>query len=142
MKMPNLTKVIQKHGGWEILTKRPIKLELGGYEPLVIQHLGVYARRFGQLLSVMHYYEQNGDIMRDPEVVFSTTEGFEQWCPVEYILDSLAVRQKVLYVEYDKVYEDPQARKDVESFCRVWDRNIKEQGWLESAKSANVLKEV
>ena len=40
-----------------------LKVENDPYLPLVIE-------AWGGCVSVAHYYEQNGDLMRDPEIVF------------------------------------------------------------------------
>ena len=77
-----------------------LKIESGGYMPLVIEKLGretLIEGKVHQNLSLAHYGEMNGDVMRDPEMCFYYTKdmefkpyyfrndylGFEQWS-VEY----------------------------------------------------------
>jgi hypothetical protein len=45
---------------------------------LVIEHVGT-GLRGGELVSVAHYGVQNGDPMRDPEIVFEVVAG--SWHP-------------------------------------------------------------
>ena len=74
--MKNVQKIIDIRGGLAALKQRPIRLEVPGFMRLVIEHVGT-GPRGGQLVSVAHYGEQNGDLMRDPEIVFEVEAG--QW---------------------------------------------------------------
>ena len=61
----------------------------------------------GPLISVAHYYEQNSDLMRDPDVVFLI--GADQHVyPVSFRQDNLGIHPKAAYVEDGvwKVAED------------------------------------
>jgi hypothetical protein len=100
---------------------------------LVIEHVGA-GPRGGELVSVAHYGEQNGDLMRDPEVVFEVTS--EQWNPV-------SIQQDYVGSYREAVYQDEQGRvlvrvaleRDIRSFARIWDRNLKHQGFVEAAEA-------
>jgi Domain of unknown function (DUF6908) len=67
----NVANIIETYGGLEWL-RQPgnyIRLENPPYMRLVIEHIGDGPR--GMLaIAVAHYHEQNGDAMRDPEMVF------------------------------------------------------------------------
>jgi hypothetical protein len=79
--------------------------------------------------SVAHYYEQNGDLMADPEVVFWRRHG--RYYPCEYKQDGLGLYQEL--IEFDPndyarpVSFRPRAQADCASFCATWMRNIKHQ---------------
>ncbi len=69
-------------------------------------------------VSVAHYYQQHGDAMRDPEVVFDPAN----WRAVEYTQDSLGIYQRI-----KPGYYSP----GIETFAGMWARNIKAQGFCE-----------
>ena len=69
-------------------------------------------------VSVAHYYRQNGDAMRDPEVVFDPAD----WHAVEYTQDSLGIYQRI-----EPGYYSP----GIETFVSIWASNIKVQGFCE-----------
>ena len=69
-------------------------------------------------VSVAHYYRQNGDAMRDPEVVFDPAN----WRAVEYTQDSLGIYQRI-----KPGYYSP----GIETFAGIWARSIKAQGFCE-----------
>ena len=50
-------------------TDTAVRLTANGYMPLSIEHIGQSAEG-NRLIALCHYGEQNGDLMRDPEMVF------------------------------------------------------------------------
>jgi hypothetical protein len=78
----------------------------------------------GLLISVAHYYAQNGDMMRDPDVVFLVDE---HAYPISYRQDGLGVNREAACIEDGvwKVY--PKMQADICRFCNQWMRNIKAQ---------------
>ena len=46
-----------------------IRLTVGGYMPLSVEDIGQSAEG-NRLISICHYGEENGDLMRDPDMVF------------------------------------------------------------------------
>jgi hypothetical protein len=93
-----------------------IEVDVDGFMELVIEKCGE------KHLSVAHYYEQRGDLMRDPEVVFSLGDG--EWTPFEF-------RQDPMFHQHD---EDG---LDIEEFLTQWNSNIQNQGFVDAAQ-ANV----
>lgn len=67
-------------------------------------------------VSVAHYYQQNGDAMRDPEIVFSTP----RWLPVEITQDPLGSHRRA-----DNGYYLSGAQE----LARLWASNIRHQGF-------------
>lgn len=72
-------------------------------------------------LAISHTYVQNGDLMRDPEIVLSVNKNDRTVFPVEYQNDSLG-----LYGRYE---EGDAKSKDCNAFLRDWLRNIDAQGY-------------
>ena len=131
--MRNVQRIIDKLGGLEALKRRPIRLEVAGFMRLVIEHVGA-GPRGGELVSVAHYGEQNGDLMRDPEVVFEVAA--DQWQPVSIQQDYLGSYREAVFVgENGKVLVRPAEVRDIASFARFWDRNLKHQGFVDGAKN-------
>ena len=83
----------------------------------------------GPLVSIAHYYQQNGDMMRDPDVVFLI--GADQHVyPISYRQDGMGIYQEAAIVEdgWWKVCTKMQA--DICGFCNQWMQNINEQQQL------------
>jgi hypothetical protein len=83
--------------------------------------------RHEPLYSVAHYYEQMGDLMKDPDMVFlKGADG--NYYPIEFQQDNLGIYQCA--VEWDsgaiKGYS-PAMQKDMASFAGDWMRNIRFQ---------------
>jgi hypothetical protein len=126
-------RIIDRRGGMEALKKRPIRLEVPGFMRLVIEHVGT-GPRGGELVSVAHYGEQNGDLMRDPEIVFEVVAG--GWHPVSIQQDYVgSYREAVVVGEDGKVCVRPAEVRDIQAFTGVWDRNLKHQGFVDASKN-------
>jgi uncharacterized protein DUF6908 len=143
--MKTVAKIIELFGGLEWLQsgRNYIRLENEPYMRLVIEHVGVGPRGL-PLISVAHYYEQNGDAMRDPEIVFEVNPEADgplswkhgDWGPVMFQQDNLGIYQEAVFVGDDgQVLIRPKLVRDLKSFARTWDRNIKEQGFYEVAQT-------
>lgn len=109
-----ITALLERHG----LTLRPglcLKLSMGvGMMPLVIEQL------HPEMVSVAHYYRQNGDTIADPDVVFVVQA--DGWAPAE-------IQQP--YSGYANYIKDPAGQRRLVEFAELWARNIEAQGWLE-----------
>jgi len=83
---------------------------------------------------VVHHGEQNGDMMRDPEIVFEVAAG--QWQPVSIQQDYVGSYRKAVFVdENGKLFVRPAKVRDITRFARICDRNIKHQGFVDAAKN-------
>ncbi len=84
--------------------------------------------RSERVVSLAHFYEQNGDLMADPEMDFwFGPDG--RWYPVSYRLDGLGVRQQA--AEFNGAGEVARyalrMQADQTKFANMWMRNIKQQ---------------
>ncbi len=99
-----------------------VRFEKTGYQPLVIE-------RHGDLISVAHYFEQNGDLIADPDVELH----YPSWVPTAITQAFFGYRQK--FIERDgKTYVDTRFDREVSSLLSMWARNIKAQGWAEGGR--------
>jgi len=113
-----------------------LKIENGPYMDLVIESwwcnyqadiLGV------RHTSVAHYYEQNGDLMPDPDVVIDTGTG----APIEITQPPPFGYFRVRWSDPDNGHAMINRYQDqaVRSFLTIWSRNLREQGFVQAAKS-------
>jgi len=137
--MKTVQAIIDARGGLEALKENPIYIDNPPYGPLGIEYIGTGPRGL-PLISVMHWYEQNGDLMRDPDMVFEIFEWTDKptWSPISYQQDGLGIYQEAMWQGDDgKVYTYPALLRQLRSFAATWDKNIKAQGFLEAAKKGD-----
>jgi len=104
---------------------------------LHIENIG--QNKYGDLYSFAHYYEQNGDMMRDPDIVMlrsanpDALTGKHQFFPISYRQDGLGMDREYVIFNEDgngwKIAKKQQA--DLASFCGQWARNIADQQHVE-----------
>ena len=107
-----------------------IRLTVEGYMPLSVEDIG-HSAEGNRLVSICHYGEQNGDLMRDPEMVFEIhAHGMAE--PLSFRNDYMGVMQEVY--RYDdsgkKTHVNAKLKAELKSFARTWFSNLKDQGFL------------
>lgn len=87
--------------------------------------------KLGEIYSVAHYYTQNGDLMRDPEMEFIKGEDGEYY-PISFWQDSPVVRDEpVNWGEDGEVVSCNEKRQTAfVTFANMWMKNIKHQQGL------------
>ena len=98
-----------------------VRFDMPGYQRLVIE-------RHGELISVAHYFEQNGDLVPDPEVELH----YPTWTPTA-ITQAIGYRREKFIERDGKTFVDTRFHREVSSFLAMWARNIQAQGWAEHA---------
>lgn len=86
---------------------------------------------WGPIFSLAHYYEQNGDLMRDPEMCF--LRGYDGlYYPTYFRQDGgLGLEQCSVIIENGKVKGfRPAMQGEQREFANLWMLNIKEQQGL------------
>jgi len=138
--LKNVSKLIAQHGGIEKLKEDHIKIHNSVYMPLTIEWIGEIMGK--PLISVCHYYEQEGDFMRDPDVVLMVTESAphiptRRFSDSNYFYEAVSYRQDGLGVYDEAVFKDgdtwhvkKKMQGSIESFMRVWDKNLGDKGFL------------
>ena len=96
-----------------------LRMESDGFEPLSIERL--YNNRY----SIMHTFEQNGDLMRDPdmEILIDTEEQTIQ--AATYELSGLGIYQQV----YQGELVNTRLQRELNTFLNQWLKNISGQGF-------------
>lgn len=113
------------------------------FMPLTIERIGSGIQSpWGTvtLYSFCHYYEQNGDLMQDPELCFFVADnrkGFKSdWAalkvgPYLYRVAGLGIDQESVRMEDQRLTVfHRRLQKDHTVFANVWMTNIREQGFL------------
>jgi hypothetical protein len=105
-------------------TEVHLHLDMPPFQPLVIERIG------NRHISVVHYFEQNGDLVPDPDIVFYIDE--DGWYPVEF-QNQLKYQRLAKFDDNGNLVVENKQQRDVASFCATWAKNIIYQGWLENA---------
>ena len=112
-----------------------LRIENPPWMPLDIEDVLTSGPNGLPTLSVAHYGKQNGDAMRDPEMLFEVCrEGSE------IALDPYYWRNDYLGIEqYSSFRDDEQKlftlaglKRQHEQFARTWDTNLRAQGFYEA----------
>lgn len=101
--------------------------ESDGFMPLSIEFLEDYWQSL-QVYSMMHYYIQCGDLMRDPDMTFAVDFGHGKIIPLTFQQDGAAwtpggtIYQEVFSPD-GKTYK-PHLLADLDKFLAQWSTNI------------------
>ncbi len=111
--------------------------------PLTMELIGVGIETpwgMADLYSLCHYYEQNSDLMQDPEMCFLVTDernGFAadyeklQIAPYMFRQANMGIYQDSVIMENSKLTKfRRRQQKDQTMFANTWLTNIREQGFL------------
>jgi hypothetical protein len=108
---------------------RAVRITAPGYMPLSVEEIGSSGDGH-RLVSLCQYGEQNGDLMRDPDIVFlfhNLPDGAEAE-PVSFRNDYLGIVQEVY--RYDETGKRTQVvtslKQELKEFARAWFANLKD----------------
>ncbi len=130
-------KLIERLGG-----EQHLKLTAPEFMPLVIEQIGENISTpfgTGKLYSIAHYYEQNGNAMRDPEMCFIVVDNRAQKDQFEMVgiypqifqQDNLSIYEESICIEDNKLTTyKPTWQSGHATFANQWLQNIKQQGFL------------
>lgn len=89
----------------------------GALMPLVVENLG-YTVHGGTVYAVTHYGEQNGDLMRDPDLTISVNRKAGTVDPLSFQNDYMGMYQEVY--DMSRGTYKPQLRTDLDRFLWQW----------------------
>ena len=119
-----------------------VRIAVSGYMPLSVEEIGSSGDGH-RLVSLCHYGEQNGDLMRDPDIVFlfhNVPDGAAAE-PVSFRNDYLGIVQDVY--RYDetgrRTHVLPTLEQDLTEFAESWFANLKDQGFFASTAVREIL---
>ena len=121
---------------------RAVRITVPEYLPLSVEEIGSSGDGH-RLVSLCHYGEQNGDLMRDPDIVFlfhNLPDGAAAE-PVSFRNDYLGIVQEVY--RYDeagrRIHVVPSLKQDLQEFAESWFANLKDQGFFASTAVREIL---
>ena len=115
----------------DALEDRHFTFHANGYEPLSLEYLR-YSWQGLPVYGMMHYYIQNGDLMRDPDITFAVDHAGRRIIPLTFQQDGVS------FTDYGSVYQcvfpepdefSPKLLSDLDRFLARWTRNIAVQGF-------------
>jgi hypothetical protein len=129
--MQTILQILKSAGGW--YPGLSLKIDNLPYMPLCIEAMDESGPIGLPALSVCHYGEQNGDLMRDPEVCFELGfAGGVHLNPFYYRNDYMGVEQWSRNVIRDHYVHLDELHKQHERFAKLWDNNLRLQGFAEA----------
>ena len=121
---------------------RAVRITVPGYMPLSVEEIGSSGDGY-RLVSLCHYGEQNGDLMRDPDIVFlfhNLPDGVVAE-PVSFRNDYLGIVQEVY--RYDetgrRTHVVPSLKQELKEFARAWLATLREQGFFARTAVREIL---
>lgn len=121
---------------------RAVRITVPEYMPLSIEEIGS-SEDGHRLVSLCQYGEQNGDLMRDPDIVFlfhNVPDGAAAE-PVSFRNDYLGIVQEVY--RYDKAGRRtqvvPALKQDLREFAQSWFATLRDQGFFAPTAVREIL---
>ena len=121
-----------------------IKIENPPYQDLVIEDICQRGPHGFATISVAHYSEQNGDAMRDPEMLFEVEAFGNQLIlkPYYFRNDFAGVEQYSVLNEEGRLSINSRLQKEHEEFAQLWNTNLEQQGFVEAFQRSQALPQV
>jgi len=104
------------------------KLKSEGFMDLTVE---VFPEGEDMVLSVCHYYEQNGDLCRDPEITYKLVNQTEElvWEDATTITqDPVGVYREVYKTVDGKNFVNTKLKTELQDFTQMWVKNLESQG--------------
>jgi len=126
--MQTLLNILKRAGGWN--PSLYLKIENAPYMALVIEATGELGPNGLPAISVAHYGEQNGDLMRDPEMCFEL--GRASLDPFYFRNDYLGVEQWSRLIDGTNYVIHSELHRQHDQFAKQWDNNLRLQGFAQA----------
>ena len=128
--MKTVLELIRKAGGWH--PGLYLKITNEPYMALVIEAVDESGPCGLPAVSVAHYSEQNGDLMRDPEMCFELGfAGGAHLNPFYWRNDRVGIEQWSRLIRDGNYCFHPQLHEQHERFAKLWDKNLAAQRFVE-----------
>ena len=127
--MQTILDILKEAGGWH--PGLYLKIDNAPFMELVIEAVDESGPCGLPALSVAHYGEQNGDATRDPEMLFEL-EADGGLNPLYYRNDYIGVEQWSRFIDETGYVSRRELFIQHVSFAKVWDRNLRAQGFAEA----------
>jgi hypothetical protein len=131
--MQTLLAILKEAGGWN--PGLYLKVQSAPFMELVIEAIDESGPCGLPSLSVAHYGEQNGDLMRDPEMCFELGASCGLHLNAFYFRnDYVGVEQWSRSIDNGLYRYEPILHQQHEQFAKAWGANLRQQGYLDAFK--------
>lgn len=98
-----------------------------GFMPVVVEWVGDC--KLGDVFSIAHYYEQNNDLMADPEMTFLKASASGKYFPMSFKMDGLGgiYREGLIWEDGEPRYINEKEQREEAIFAGTWMQNIEWQ---------------
>ena len=131
--MKAVLQILEKAGGYR--RDLYLKIENPPYMTLVIEAVPGTGPLGSPAISVAHYGEQNGDLMRDPEMCFELSKPpllSLELVPYYWRNDYMGLEQYSRYLDGAKYVFVPSLYEEHRKFAALWDKNLRAQHFPEA----------
>jgi hypothetical protein len=136
--MKTILELIKRAGGWH--PGLYLKIDNPPYMQLVIESMDESGPCGLPAISVAHYGEQNGDLMRDPEMCFELgLAGGPHLTAFYWRNDYLGVEQWSRFIRDENYVFHTELHREHESFATLWDKNLNAQRFVEAFTDKCIL---
>jgi hypothetical protein len=126
--MQTILAILKKAGGWH--HGLHLHIDNPPFMALVIEATDESGPCGLPAISVCHYGEQNGDAMRDPEMLFEVSR-WGTLNPYYWRNDYAGMEQWSRFIKGENYCYHTELHKQHEQFAKVWDKNLRQQGFAE-----------
>lgn len=128
MKTLNATSTATLNKMVEMMKDGYTKIDNTGSSFMPVSIEAIFDNEKYMIVSVAHYYEQNGDLMADPEMLFIYIKAMNTFIPSYYKQAAIGMEQESVIVENGEI-KGYRAKLQLQhaSFANLWMKNIKSQ---------------
>ena len=128
--METLLRILNAAGGWH--PGLWLQIDNPPYMALVIEATDESGPSGLPAISVCHYGEQNGDAMRDPEMLFELGADGMTLNPFYWRNDYVDIEQRSRFLNEDgQLVYDRRLHAKHQLFALQWDKNLRDQGFAD-----------
>ena len=128
MKTLNTTATITLNKLVSMIESNSIKIDNsdGTFMPVSVEE--IFNNEKYKVFSVAHYYEQNGELLADPEMVFIYHRVLKAYMPCYFKQENIGIEQNSVIFENGEIMGiRTKMQADHTEFANMWLRNIKNQ---------------
>jgi len=128
MKKLNVTATATLNKMISLMVDGYIKIDRAGRSFMPVSAEIIFENYKYRIASVAHYYEQNGDLMADPEMCFIYIKADGAFLPSYFKQDNIGIEQESILIEDGKIKGYRlKLQSDHTFFANKWIHNIKQE---------------
>ena len=127
--MKTILEILKRAGGWH--PGLYLKIDNPPFMELVIEATDESGPCGLPAITVAHYGKQNGDAMRDPEMLFEVS-GWGLLTPFYWRDDYAGIEQWSRFIRGENYCFHTELFHQHEAFAKLWDKNLRAQGFADA----------